>query len=391
MSLYKKILEDLKKNKAIKEGGQSLGIPMPFKRLSEFVPLIERGQSVGILGGTNTGKSPFARYLYVYTPYKYYKETGYKVKIFVLCLEDAISKIYHHCICNYLYEQHHILISVKELTSKKGSLPDFVLEKIEDAYEYFKEFESIVEFVTDVYTPKEIYEVLEKHALKTGTVTKKTRTNSDDIEIKEFHYESDTHSIIIIDNMSNLDTDSADDVDSERQAMIKMARDYTRKRLVNFFNFTVVQIFQLDFQSERQQYTHSGMTILSKLEPSLAGIGEAKTTSRSAHIIFGLFDPSRFELMTYPIPSRDDPDNCYRIDILGNKFRALKILKNNDGDIGRRIGLLFNPLAETFEELPLPKTPDIKNIYVSLTKKEGKTFGGSEKNSIFTEDEPLPF
>lgn len=389
MPLFNKILTDLKKNKQIKEQGGALGIPIPWPRFAELVPLIERGQSIGILGATGSGKSPLVRNLYVYTPYKYYKETGYKIKIFLYCLEDAVSKVYHHCICNYLYEQHGIIISVKELNSKKGSLPDFVLEKLEEATEYFAEFEQIVEFVTDVYTPKDIYAVLEAHALRTGKSTVKTRINSDGIEIKEYHYESDIHTIVVLDNMSNLDTDEKDDSESERKAMIRMSRDYARKRLVNFFNFTVVQVLQMDFQSERQQYTHSGLTIVSKLEPSLAGIGEAKTISRSQHLIIGLFDPSRYELLTYPIPSREDPENCYRIDILGNRFRALKILKNNDGEAGKvRIPLLFSPLSETWEELPPPKTQLLKDIYVKFSKKDRKEVGSPGKSSIFAQDEP---
>lgn len=388
MALYHKILKDLKRNKEIKEGGQALGIPIPFPRLAEYIPLIERGQAIGLLSGTGVGKSPLARFLYIYTPYKYYKETGYKVKIYFFCLEDSVAKVYHHCICNYLFENHGILISVKELTSKKGSLPDFVLEKLQEAEEYFSELEQVVEFVTDVYTPKDIYSLLEGHALKTGKVTKKIRTDSNGTEIKEFHYESDIHTIVVLDNMSNLDTDSMDEAESERKAMVKMARDYSRKRLVNFFGFTMVHILQLDFQSERQQYTHSGMTIVSKLEPSLAGIGDAKTLARSLHLIIGLFDPSRYELQTYPIPSKQDPDNCYRIDILGAKFRALKILKNNDGEIGRRIGLLFNPLAETWEELPLPKTVELKDIYVSLTKQKGNNLENQKISLTFVPDEP---
>lgn len=389
MALFNKILIDLKKNKQIKEQGGALGIPTPFPRFAEFVPMIERGQAIGLLSGTGTGKSKLSRYMYIYTPYKYYKETGYKIKIFAFCLEDSISKVYHHCICNYLFEQHGILISVQELNSKRSSLPDFVLEKLEEAIEYFSEFEQVVEFVTDIYTPKDIYNFLEGHAIRTGKVKTKTRVNSDGVEIKEYYYESDLHTLILLDNLSNLDTDAEDSAESERKAMIKMVRDYSRKRLVNFFNFTVVHIMQLDFQSERQQFTNTGLTILSKLEPSLAGIGEAKTVSRGLHLILGLFDPSRFELVTYPIPSRDDPENCYRIDILGNRFRALKILKNNDGETGKRIGLLFNPLAETWEELPPPKTELIKKIYASLANKNN--FNQKNNKLTFGESEETPF
>lgn len=390
--LYTKILEDIKKNKAIKEGKGNLGIPVPFPRLSEHLPLIEKGLSIGLLGATGSGKSPLARYLFLYAPYKFYKETGYKVKVFFYCLEDNISKVYHHCLCNYLHLEHNIIVTPKELTSKVVALPQFVIDKLDEAVEYFRDFEKIVEFVGDKYTPKDIYKVLERHALKTGKVRNRIRVTEEGIDIPETYYESDLHTIVVFDNMSNLDTDSEDDADSERKAMVKLARDYARKRLVNFFHFTVVQILQLDFQSERQQYTHSGMTIVSKLEPSLAGIGDAKTISRSMHVVLGLFDPSRYDLIHYPIPSKHDPENCYRIDILGDRFRAIKVLKNNDGKAGIRIGLMFDPISETFTEMPKPKTPEIQNIYSSLTKKDGKNLAISEIHTNFVvEDEETPF
>lgn len=391
--IYNKILNDLKKNKAIREGGKHLGIPVPFSRLSEQVPLIERGQSIGLLGASGIGKSPLARFLFLYTPYKFYKDTGYKIKIFFFCLEDNVEKVYHHCICNYLYLEHNIICTPKDLTSKTAALPQFVVDKIEEAQEYFKEFEDIVEFVWDVHKPKDIYGLLRDYAQKTGKLTKTKKLNKEGVEITQYHYHSDVHTIVIFDNMSNLDIDEEDDAESERKAMIRLARSYTRAKLVNVLNFTVVQVMQLDFQSERQQFTSSGMTVLSKIEPSLAGIGDAKTIARSMHLIIGLFDPSRYELMHYPIPSSKDPENCYRLDILGKNFRAIKVLKNNDGPCGGRIGLMFNYSAETFEELPKPKTPELKRLYESMSgsykKINTKDLDTVKDSSTFAEDTPF--
>jgi|GEM_PF-3176551 len=367
--LFDRVLETIEKNKQIKESGGYLGIPYRFPRLSEHIPIIDRGQSIGFLGGTGIGKSRITRYLFLYSPYRFYKETGYKIKILYFPLEDNKEKVYRNCICHYLFEEHNILISPEELSSKKRVLPDFVLEKVREARDYFEEFEDVVEFVDGLSTPREIFNFCQRHALKVGTIHEKQRVNRQGITITEKNYTSDTHTIVLLDNMSNLDVDPDDDIDTERQAMIKLAKNYVREKLCNFFNFTVIQVLQLAFDKEKQQFTHSGMTILSKLEPSLDGIGEAKVISRSMHLVFGVFDPSKFELLHYPIPSKADPNNCYRIDILGDKFRALKVLKNNDGAVGLRIGLKFNALAEVIEELPQPKTEELDKIYKSLTGK----------------------
>lgn len=377
--IYNRILEKLKHNKSIKQKGGYIGIPYPFPRLSDYIPSIEKGHSIGVLAGTGVGKSKFTRYVFLYHVYKFHITTGYPVKIIYFPLEDNTDKVYINLLCHYLYDQQGIIISPQEIKSQKGTLPDFVEEKIEEAKDYFKHLESIVTFVDYLFTPKEIYEYCAKEAMKYGKKMK--RVGADGVD--EFYYQpiDDTHLIVIVDNMSNLDTDPEDGCNTEREAMVKFAKEYARAKLCNKYNMTVVQDMQLAFDKERQQYTHSGMTIVSKLEPSLDGVGDAKTITRSMHLVLGLFNPSRYDLVHYPIPPKEDPEACYRIDILGNRFRALKIIKSNDSDVGMRIGMNFNALAETFEELPLPKTPEIKGIYMDLTKHTGKSFVSLANNA----------
>ena len=79
------------------------------------------------------------------------------------------------------------------------------------------------------------------------------------------------------------------------------------------------------------------------------------------HVIFGLFDPSRYEILSYP---NSNPENSYNIGILQNKFRALKVLKCNDSDTGMRIGMYFDAVSEEFLELPLPSDKiEIDKVY----------------------------
>jgi hypothetical protein len=156
--------------------------------------------------------------------------------------------------------------------------------------------------------------------------------------------------------------------------MTYFCKKIVRERLVNYFGFTVVQIMQQDFQSERQSFTKDGGTIVSKLEPSLAAIGESKVISRSMHLIFGLFNPSRFDLIQYPIPSKHRPGNTYRLDILGNRFRSLSVLKANDSDFGMKLAFTFDAVSEVMTELPKPETPEIEEIYNKIRGKNPEKF-----------------
>jgi energy-coupling factor transporter ATP-binding protein EcfA2 len=386
--LYKEVVEQIIKNKETKKGGGFIGIPYPFPRLSEYVPVISKGESIGVLGATGSGKSRFCRYVFLYNVYKFYKQTGYKVKIIYLPLEDNKTSVYRNILCNYLYEQHGIYISLQELDSKGDrSLPDFVEEKLIAAEEYFKEFESIVHIVDGISTPDEILDFCKKIALKLGTF-KKSKKIVEGEEITQTTYESDTHVILIVDNISNLDVASGSE---EQASILKFCKDIVREKLCNILGWTVVQVLQLDFTTERQQYTKDGETIVSKLEPSLAGIGDSKRASRSMHLILSLFHPDRYGILKHPTPPKNEGSAYYDIEILGNRYRSLKVLKSNNTDVGQRVGLYFDAIAETFTELPKFQTDELMQIYNKIKGKPN--FIRAKNQIVFKEDnyEEAPF
>ena len=388
--LYNIVKESIQLNKKLKEDGGHVGIPMPLKRLAEYIPIIERGHSIGILGGTGAGKSRFTRWMFLYHVYKFYKETGYPVRIIYFPLEDSKEKVYRNMICHYMHELYNIYINLQELDSKGDrNLPDFVLDKLEEATEFFKEFENVVTLVDGMNEPTEIFDYLQDYAKNTGKIEKY------DVEIEgkkteQFRYipYNNVHTVVIVDNMSNIDVEKG--VEDERRSIVKFCKTYVRGRLCNFFRFTVVQVLQQDFQSERQSFTREGSSIIGKLEPSLAGIGDSKTIARSMHLILGLFHPSRFDLMQYPIPSKHDPENTYRLDILGNRFRSLSVLKANDTDFGMKVAFNFDAVSEVMTELPKPKTPELHAVYERIKAKDPNKFS-KIKNTVILEEETEDF
>ena len=66
-------------------------------------------------------------------------------------------------------------------------------------------------------------------------------------------------------------------------------------------------------------------------------------------IILGLFAPARYELEEYA---------GYKINILGDSFRSLIILKNRIGKTNLELPLYFNGAVNYFEELPKPSDMD---------------------------------
>lgn len=398
--IFDRVKDSILKNKTTKEQGGYTGIPTSFKKLREYIPCTEKGYSIGILGATGSGKSRFTRYMYVYEPYKFFKETGYPIRIFILGLEDNKEKIYRSLICHYLFELYNIYITLQELDSKGDRiLPVFVADKIVEAEEFFKEFEKTVTILDGIHTPSAISKYFEQYALSTGKI------QSVDIEIEgkivkqsKYTANNDVHTLIIVDNLSNIDTEEK--LPTEREAMTYFCKKIVRERFCNYFNFTVVQVIQQDFATERQSFNRDGNTILAKLEPSLASIGDSKVISRAMHIVYGLFNPSRFDLIQYPIPSKHAPNNCYRLDILGNRFRSLNVLKANDSDFGMKIAFNFDAISEIMSELPRPVEKDgktanaeLEEIYHRIRAKHPDRFAKiknvTEKKEELNEDEDI--
>ena len=231
--LFDYVKNSIKKNKELKEKGGHVGIPFPFKRLSNFYPVLEKGHSVGILGGTGTGKSRLARFIGVYNVYEFYKATGYKVRIFLFPLEDNKEKVYKSILCHWLYKEKNIRVSLQELDSKGDrALPQFVLDCIEEAEEYFKEFEDIVTILDGYTEPQQMFDVLKDYALKTGKI-EKYEVDIEGVKTVQRIYKSDIHTVVVIDNMSNID--KGEEHGNERAAMVDMAKIYIRERLCNFF------------------------------------------------------------------------------------------------------------------------------------------------------------
>lgn len=85
------------------------------------------------------------------------------------------------------------------------------------------------------------------------------------------------------------------------------------------------------------------------------------------HIIWGLFNPWRYGLLTYP------NSKGWNIDNLRNRFRSLIMIKNNLEDMAPRLGLYFDGGKGIFWELPGTDNEEaLQKIYVQVLEDERK-------------------
>lgn len=282
------------------------------------------------------------RNTFIYEPLKFAFETGYKVKILVFLLEDTIDQTYKNICVRYLWERHGIYLSKKILDSKTEPLPDRYLKILEADTEFYEKFEESVYLIDNVSDPDGILDVCEKCREKFGD---------------EYHY------IAIVDNYANIDKG---DYKSKYEAVNEFSSKHVRRTLCKKYGFSFLAIIQNDMDSEKFAARNNTGNI-SAIEPTLGSFGDIKIITRDIHVIWALFNPWRYGILTYPNAKG------YNIDTLRNRFRSLLMLKNNFDEMAPRLGLYFDGGKGTFTELPSIQDEEaLQRIYLQELENERK-------------------
>lgn len=356
MTSYQELLKIIEENRENKKNGVKIGIPYPFPKMEEELCGIQKGQVIGFSGSSGVGKSKVSRYMFIYNTIRFAIQNNYKLKIVYFLLEDTPERIKSFILSNYLYNEYKTRVSSNILLSRgKQPLGDKMFDRIIKAEYDLEKMFSYIDFVRDYTTPNQINNYLDKVANEYGHFTS-VKEVVDNIEKEKTIYipKDSTHVIAIVDNLSNILQDKEDL--KEYDAVTRFVREIERKKYCDCCRFTVVNIIQQALAVDNQQFTGGGDLVVQKLIPSLATIGDNKIISRFHHLIFGLFSPKRFDIESFPV------QRGYNINILGEHFRNINIMKNNDG-IAIHTPIFYDGLTEHCEELPHWTDPTINEYY----------------------------
>lgn len=369
---FNQIYDKIVSNKLNHDKGYFNCIPfMGMERLERFLPGIEQDTYYLITASSGVGKSKFARYLFIHNPYEYIKnnpETDIKLTIKYFSLEESKEKIILAEISKYLFTRYGYNISVKQLQSRGrfNTISEEVLSKIKEAEKYVEEFLETVEIIDTIRNPTGIYKYMRDYALTIGNYYHHDGTpftSKEQLEVsegtnetyKKISYYKKDHSkhyvIVLVDHISLLHGESGL---TQWQTMSKYSSDYCL-RMRDRFGFIPVNVQQQASDKERVETNYKGETVESKLEPSLDGLGDNKTTQRDANVILGLFAPDRYGITSH---------NSYDINIFKDRYRQMSILKDRDGVANKKLPLFFNGAVDFFKELPRPEDAEgIRRVY----------------------------
>jgi len=368
------------------------GIPLweSFPTLGDIIPTIDKGQVILDAAASGIGKSMITRYKDIIAPWLFVRrhpELEIDLKFVIFLLEDDKARLEYYFISILLFLKFRIEVSPKQLKSsfKEQISPD-VLVKIEAIRPALDDLLSRCIIEDSIYNATGIYkkcrllseewgihyytDLFSKEGNPEHTITKseyhdlkelpkiykdnsidelKNKFNIDPYQYRDFykysHYipnNKKQHVIAIVDNINCLVPEKNETL---KDSMDKFMYGYARKNIAKHWQWTLVAVQQFVGGSEEQEFTSRGASIIEKLAPSLDKLGDSKLTQRACHLIYGLFDPSRYGIDSYM---------GYNTGFIKDRTRFLFILKNNDGKCNKVVPLFFAGGASYFEELPDP-------------------------------------
>lgn len=321
-----KLIEEIDRGRL----GLNKGIPMGLPKLESIIDGVTRDTYTLILSNSGAGKTSFALYAYVYKPLmEHLDDDDFKILYFSLEMNEL--SLYVKLLSIYIFETYGIQISFKEILSRKKeyTLSDEYYDIIQKCLPWVEKISSKLEIYDKSVSANTVYAILKQRLERMGTFR-----------------ETETRLTYIPNNPNliyNVIIDHIGLVRPQQGNTLKKEMDLLSSYLVTLREKCGISPVVIQ-QANREQ----GNIERFKQGKSAFTINDAKdsgNTVQDSNIMIALYNPNRDGLKTY---------KKYNIEILGNSFRSVMILKNRFGDCDVEVGMNFFGGINTFAELPKP-------------------------------------
>ena len=324
--ISQQLLEEINRGRLGLNQGISMGLP----KLEGIIDGVTRETYTLILSNSGSGKTSFALYAYVYKPLMLHLDDD-DFKILFFSLEMNELSLYVKLLSIYIFETYGIQISFKEILSRKK---EYVLSE-----EHYNLIQECLPWIDKISKKLEIYD----KSISANTVYAILKNRLEQLGVFK---ETDTRLIYIPNNPNliyNVIIDHIGLVRPQQGHSLKQEIDLLSSYLVTFREKCGISPVVIQ-QANREQ----GNIERFKQGKSAFTINDAKdsgNTVQDSNIMIALYNPNRDGLKTY---------RKYNVEILGNSFRSLMVLKNRYGDCDVEIGMNFFGGINYFKELPRP-------------------------------------
>ncbi len=357
----KSLLLKIKENKERRENGIFNSIPFPFPRLSKIFSGFEKGHIINITSGTGQGKTTVGKYLTVFKMYEFFKNNGYKGKIFYFALEESEVDFWAS-VYSYLLAAHYkIKLKPNQILSKgEWKLSNQHFQLLESLASIIDDMKNYIEIVDFLYNPTSFKVYIDTFFdnPEIGThIYKEIIEDGRTVRIKVgYEYKDPNAWYIGVYDHINLTTPEKDKLTGMRmtqhQSLSYLVKEYFLKAFSKRYNMVTVFMQQQTLGNESLEF-YKDSPIVKKVEPSLAGLSTNKDVSNECHIVLGIFNPSKYNF---------DAHDGYNLHWLGRNYSSMMILKDRpNGLTGLQVPLYFREELGIFVEVPKSlKVPEFK-------------------------------
>lgn len=324
--------------------GLNKGLPMGLPKLESYIGGIQRKRYDLIFAESGVGKSSFVWGTYIMFPYDWKvknPDKNIKLKIKLFSLEVSKEQVIAKLVCLKLFLEYKIIVDSRYIFSKDENmkLSDEIRSLIYNLREYFDVmFDDCVEIIDRPTNPSSAKKLIDDFAKERGRTEVDSSGNEHYVPNDPYEYV-----IIIFDTVGNLVPEQYEGKIS-RKGTIDLHSSYCRDYYRNLYGYTVVNVSHMNRSNNDSIRLRSG-----DIFPKVSDIKETGMLDQDANLILALFDPMK-HLSSNPMMATFMGYEVAKS--IRNKFRAIGILKNREGENNKRMGLIYIGENGFFRELP---------------------------------------
>lgn len=339
-------------NKKIVESGGHNHVPFyGFNKLQNYIPGIVPGIMYKITSHMGVGKTQIAKFLFCYQTLAYALKYNLNFKIIYFALEESREEFLDGLFMHLVKRMEKIQLDRFSLMGMNNKpLTKAELDAIKRVEPVMNKMASNIEIIDDKYTASDMFNACKYYARKWG----KFSTDIKGVETNNYTPNDPKQIVLVVgDHISLIEPEFEKETNkylTDRQAISKWHTKYGKRIITKKWNWAMLNVQQQSLESEKQQFTMKGDSIINKILPSLDGLANNKEVARDDYVVMGLFAPERYEIQEfrgYDV-MKNTPES------FGDRFRTLHLLKNRFGHPNKVLPLYFDGRYTYFREMPIP-------------------------------------
>lgn len=343
-------------------------VPSGFKRFKVRIPGIVKGDFNIVTGNAGIGKFAYICNYYILNPLETIKEINdpnrLDLKVYLVLLKQSEKEFKLKLLSRLLKIKWNKTLSSRQLLSlmdkDKRGLTEDLIDKLDELDEWFEFFKTKVVIVTK-RKAHDIWKIIDKDIEQLGNFKHEGIDSIGETKKIWQYYNPNLFTTVVIDDITRLEVEPNRETRTPMDLTSTISFLCEKLQILQKTKDVCINIIQPQAaDKERVEQDYSGRTKEDKLQPSLDGLANNKSTHKFATLVVGLFSPFSYTIHEHA---------GYNIgEYLQDNYLSINILKSSYMKRNIRLGLWVNLATMEFEELPKTIEKDEYSDYVKARR-----------------------